>query len=335
MLRGDGGQLSNGTAELQPLAPGTYAAFHPHATGYWESCTLEPSGLLRLTGWGRELPPPPQVFANDASLSPLNVYRTYRPEIASQTQTAFAGMAFEYRLPYETTLTAVVVESATGRLWSATGELRLSSPAYAHLLTGDRVLGRDGIYGEGMPVPVVSEVVLSLMEGLPEPLLDFGCGMGAMVRALRSRGTAAFGIEIDRPAIRQTLLPEVRDFVKLYDGSFPLPYGDDELASVTSVEVIEHIPDYNRALAELARVTGDRAAFTVPNIDAIPLCFPHQVVPWHLLEATHLNFFNPRSFEATLRQHFARVELCQIHPVSVNGTQFHTSLAAQCWKSGE
>lgn len=181
---------------------------------------------------------------------------------------------------------------------------------------------------------------MALVEPLPTPILDFGCGMGALLGALQSRKAGepqsrdcqAYGIEIDRPAIRQQLRPDIADCVTLYNGSLPLPYDDGQFASVVSIEVIEHIPNYRRVLEELARVSSEQAVFTVPNIDAIPLCFPHQVVPWHLLEATHVNFFNPSSFRKLLLEYFTEVELLQIHPVTVNGTQFYTSVAAICRK---
>jgi len=319
-----------------PLRLGSHPLHRPHHQGCWETCEIEASGLLRLVGWTRDPVAIPDLWVNGVAIPLLNQYRTYRPDVTPHTQLPFSGITFEYQLPYNATLREIQLSVAGDRLWKAQGTLTLTAPAYEGLLSGDTVLGRQQIYGEGMPSPVVSEVVMALVEPLPTPILDFGCGMGALLGALRSRDREAYqdiyGIEIDRPAIRQQLRSDVADYVTLYDGSFPLPYDDGQFAAVVSIEVIEHIPNYRRVLEELARVSREQAVFTVPNSDAIPLCFPQQVVPWHLLEATHVNFFNPSSFQKLLLDYFSEVELLQIHPVSVNGTQFYTSVAAICRK---
>lgn len=319
-------------ADGVPLGLGSHPLHRPQPWGCWETCQIDASGLLRVLGWTRGEVVVPELSVDGVAMPLLNQYRTYRPDVARQTQVPFSGITFEYQLPYNVTLTEIQLRVAGDRLWQAQGTLTLTAPAYEGLLSCDNVLGRQQIYGEGQPSPVVSEVVMALVEPLPTPILDFGCGMGALLGALRSRDRDAYGIEIDRPAIRQQLRPDIADCVTLYDGSFPLPYDDGQFAAAVSIEVIEHIPNYRRVLEELARVSREQAVFTVPNIDAIPLCFPQQVVPWHLLEATHVNFFNPSSFRKLLLEYFSEVELLQIHPVTVNGTQFHTSVAAICRK---
>ncbi|WP_017660372.1 class I SAM-dependent methyltransferase [Baaleninema simplex] len=320
---------------LAALAVGSYRLDRPHETGVWETFDIEACGVLRVVGWTRspwESFDPLRVYVNGSPVPLLSRFQTYRPDLLPLTNSGFSGTAFEYGLPYETPIAELAIDSNGTRIWCERGELVVSRPAYDRLLSGDRVLHREQIYGVGTPSPVTSEVVLSLTQPLPAPILDFGCGIGALVRELRSRDVEAYGLEIDRPAITNGILPEVAEFVTCYDGSFPLPYEDEHFSSVVSIEVLEHIPDYEKALAELARITRDRAAFTVPNINAIPLCFPHQVVPWHLLEATHFNFFNQASFQKTLERYFSEVQFAQIHPVTVNGTQFFTSLAAICRK---
>jgi len=43
------------------------------------------------------------------------------------------------------------------------------------------------------------------------------------------------------------------------------------------------------------RVCRDTIFITVPDISSIPFSWPTGTVPWHLLERTHVNFFNARS----------------------------------------
>jgi hypothetical protein len=67
-------------------------------------------------------------------------------------------------------------------------------------------------------------------------------------------------------------------------------------------------------------------------MSSIPTLFPHGVVPWHLLEGTHYNFFNQTSLHDALRPLFRRIEFARIGPRSINGTEFFTSLVAFCTK---
>ncbi|NYZ14663.1 methyltransferase domain-containing protein [Azospirillum sp. RWY-5-1] len=152
-----------------------------------------------------------------------------------------------------------------------------------------------------------------------------GAGAGAGSRR-------SFGIELDRGPIRETLKPEAAPYVTLYDGRMPSPFDDGSFDAVVCSEVLEHIPDYGAAVAEMARLTRDRLVITVPDAAAIPLGTRHQLVPWHLLEATHVNFFNQRSLHALLAPHFGRINSGRISPCTMNDTPFYISLVAVCRK---
>jgi len=82
--------------------------------------------------------------------------------------------------------------------------------------------------------------------------------------------------------------------------------------------VLEHIPDWRTALQEIARV-GRRALITVPDMSAIPAPLPSRVVPWHLLESTHLNFFTQRSLHLALSPFFSRVRFLRLGEFWVTG----------------
>ena len=94
-------------------------------------------------------------------------------------------------------------------------------------------------------------------------------------------------------------------------------------------EVLEHIPDWRGAIVEMGRVAR-RALITVPDMSAIPTLFPHRVVPWHLLESTHVNFFTQRSLHAALSTAFSRITFLRLGEFPVNGTRVYTSLVALC-----
>ncbi|HJZ10503.1 MAG TPA: class I SAM-dependent methyltransferase [Acidobacteriota bacterium] len=178
----------------------------------------------------------------------------------------------------------------------------------------------------------VPDEIASIADGLVAPILDFGCGSGALVKLLRNRGKEAYGIEIERKEIVDAIPRDVADFITLYDGKLPLNFSKNEFKSTIASEVLEHLPDHEEYLKEVWRITEDVVVITVPDMSAIPVCFPHNVVPWHLLESTHVNFFNQVSLELLLKKYFPRVEIARIGLNITNGTRWFTSLVAICTK---
>ena len=114
----------------------------------------------------------------------------------------------------------------------------------------------------------------------------------------------------------------------LYEGGFPLPFADNSFDIVVSSEVLEHVPDYKTAIAEIARVCKHLVIVTVPDMSAIPLGAHHGLVPWHLLESTHINFFTQESLEECLRPHFNKIDFGRIGPSRINETRYFVSLVA-------
>lgn len=101
----------------------------------------------------------------------------------------------------------------------------------------------------------------------PAPMLDFGCGDGLFTEAIFGRQNGIYGCDI---AKRE--LPSARDSgvyrhgVQFADGHH-LPYRDGAFGTVYSNSVIEHIPDPQNVLPELARVLrpGGLLVLTVPS----------------------------------------------------------------------
>jgi hypothetical protein len=73
--------------------------------------------------------------------------------------------------------------------------------------------------------------------------------------------------------------------------------------------VVEHVKDPESFLREIARITRGRALFSVPNMELLPYLYDWRVVPWHLLEGDHKNFFTRGSLRALLTRFFSRVEI--------------------------
>ena len=194
-----------------------------------------------------------------------------------------------------------IVADTPIRQAAAQGEISL--PYYEALTRAavdGKVLQRKDIYGSGPPNETANpEIVSLLLQHCQAPVLDVGCGIGVYVAALHDRGIIATGLEID-PAYVSTAQALKRN-VQLYAGD-SIPFEDGTFDTAIAIEVLEHIPDWEHTLREMIRVARRCVVISVPNIGAIPAMSRHLVVPWHLLEGSHENFFTREILEAYLRR---------------------------------
>jgi SAM-dependent methyltransferase len=84
-----------------------------------------------------------------------------------------------------------------------------------------------------------------------QAILDVGCGLGMYVRAFRRFSQDVHGVDIDEEKVAQASreLPNIR-----VAPAERLPYPDGRFDVVLSHEVIEHVSDDRKALAEAVRV---------------------------------------------------------------------------------
>lgn len=288
-------------------------------------------GLVQTFGWQRHSSTTPlsrlSIRINGALRSVFQIYRYERIDVPASLP---SGICLESNLGSEIVQSVELLwENAS--IFSIKGlQIRCTEPHYAGLRNTARVLGRNEIYGFGPPNSNVTPEIAAMALRLPAPLLDFGCGIGSLIRVLRSAGIESCGIEIDRPGILDNLPQDMRPYVTLYGGSFPIPFPDKAFASVVCSEVLEHIPNYEGALQEIVRVCRGQLLLTVPDISVIPLLHKHNVVPWHLLESTHVNFFNQSSLEQLLKRYFQSVLFFRLGTCNINGTPYPESLMALC-----
>jgi len=286
-------------------------------------------GLVQLIGWQRHRSSTPlSLLGVNINHLPRPVFQMYRFDRSDVPDVLPSGICLEVNLGSEV-VRSIDVTWDGAQIFSAEGvEIACQEPHYAMLRVTERVLGRADIYGSGPPNTTVHPDVAAMALRLRPPVLDFGCGIGALMGLLQSSGIECYGIELDRPAIRDHVPDELRTRITLYDGRFPLPYEDKAFTSVVCSEVLEHVPDYAAALGEIVRVCRETLFLTVPDISVIPLLHKHNVVPWHLLEATHVNFFTQTSLSQLLRRHFHSVSFFRLAQCMINGTPYRESLAA-------
>lgn len=175
------------------------------------------------------------------------------------------------------------------------------------------------------------ELAALLRRFLPTPptrVIDVGCGLGSYGRGLLADGYDWLGAEIsasDCAELARLDLPH-----RHVDGR-TLPFPDAAFDAALCLEVLEHIDDPRPFLAEVRRVSPRRLLVSVPNCELLGYLYDHLATPWHMLEATHVNFFTRWSLGALLREFYVNVELRFYMPYPLRtpeGTPLHYNLFA-------
>jgi SAM-dependent methyltransferase len=137
----------------------------------------------------------------------------------------------------------------------------------------------------------------------PTQVIDFGCGQGYFLDALRSAGHQCLGIEISETTGRRTMAKGHRVAPTLD------ALADQSFAAVVSVHVIEHLPDPDQILAALRRVLRPQACFyfEVPNADSWQArLFGRRWL--HCEAGLHIHHFTARAMAGLLAAHGYQTE---------------------------
>ena len=146
-------------------------------------------------------------------------------------------------------------------------------------------------------------------------VVDIGIGEGFALERMFPEHTPAIGLEYrhDKALVASEKLPAV-SVVRGDAGVLPFPDSSADL--VTSIEVLEHLPGFEQAVAEMGRICRGRLVVSVPW------------EPWFRLgnlgrgknvkrwgnDPEHVNFFNPRKLKAALGLHFHDVRVIKAFP---------------------
>ena len=103
-----------------------------------------------------------------------------------------------------------------------------------------------------------------------ETVLDAGCGEGVLSWYLAERGAKVTAMDISKPNVEnaRAFLEKkgVLDRVTVMLGDAEnLPFPDASFDWVVSSHVLEHLPDFERGLREIHRVTKKRAVVALPT----------------------------------------------------------------------
>ncbi|MFZ1155241.1 MAG: class I SAM-dependent methyltransferase [Solirubrobacteraceae bacterium] len=147
----------------------------------------------------------------------------------------------------------------------------------------------------------------------PASLLDVGCGEGVLVHqwAQQLGEARVVGIDLEEPSIQagwaDRQAPNLQYRVMRAEN---LPFADSEFDVVTAIEVLEHVPDPEHTLSEMARCAQRHLLVSVPREPLWRMLNMARGAYWSDLGNTpgHLNHWSKRSFTQLLSRYGKVVE---------------------------
>jgi 2-polyprenyl-3-methyl-5-hydroxy-6-metoxy-1,4-benzoquinol methylase len=142
----------------------------------------------------------------------------------------------------------------------------------------------------------------------PASLLDVGCGEGVLTHqwAQRLGDRRIVGIDLDDPQLHalweQRQAPNLTYQVMKAEN---LPFADGEFDVASAIEVLEHVPDPEHTVTEMARVASGHLLVSVPREPLWRALNMARGAYWKDLGNTpgHLNHWSKRSFVELLSRH--------------------------------
>ena len=142
----------------------------------------------------------------------------------------------------------------------------------------------------------------------PQSLLDVGCGEGVLTHrwAQRLADRRVVGIDLDDPQLHalweRRTAPNLTYKVMKAEN---LPFAAGEFDVATAIEVLEHVPDPEHTVAEMARVASGHLLVSVPRE---PMWRGLNIARGAYLKDLgntpgHLNHWSKRSFVSLLSRH--------------------------------
>jgi ubiquinone/menaquinone biosynthesis C-methylase UbiE len=143
----------------------------------------------------------------------------------------------------------------------------------------------------------------------PRSVLDVGCGEGVLTSqwAARVPDGRVVGIDLEDPSLQaewaRRTAPNLEYRVMKAES---LPFSDGEFGLAAAIEVLEHVPDPEHTVAEMARVA--RGGFLLVSVPREPLWRGLNMARGAYLRDLgntpgHLNHWSRRAFVALLSRH--------------------------------
>jgi SAM-dependent methyltransferase len=138
-------------------------------------------------------------------------------------------------------------------------------------------------------------------QAAPGSILDVGCGEGVLTAewAARLGDGRVVGIDLDDPKLRAEWERRTRPNLDFrVEEATSLSFADDEFEMACATEVLEHVPEPEATLAEMARVASRYLLVSVPREPVWRALNMARGAYWRDLGNTpgHLNHWSRRSF---------------------------------------
>jgi SAM-dependent methyltransferase len=172
----------------------------------------------------------------------------------------------------------------------------------------------------GSANPVVKRLMASFHAALdelwgiakPQSVLDVGCGEGVLTSewAERLGGGRIVGIDLDDPKLRAEWDARRRPNLEFRaEEATRLSFADGEFEMATAIEVLEHVPQPEQTLAEMARVASRWLLVSVPREPIWRMVNMARGAYWSSLGNTpgHVNHWTQVGFKSLLTQ-YGKVE---------------------------
>jgi SAM-dependent methyltransferase len=142
----------------------------------------------------------------------------------------------------------------------------------------------------------------------PSSILDVGCGEGVLTEQWADQlgDGRIVGIDLDDPKLKAEWDKRQRANLEYrVEDATQLSFGDNEFDMATAIEVLEHVPDPERTVAEMARVAQRWLLVSVPRE---PLWRGLNMARGAYLKDLgntpgHINHWSKRSFVSMLSRH--------------------------------
>jgi SAM-dependent methyltransferase len=144
----------------------------------------------------------------------------------------------------------------------------------------------------------------------PRSVLDVGCGEGVLTHewAERLGDGRIVGIDLDDPKLRAEWAKRERPNLEFRaEEATRLSFADDEFDLAAAIEVLEHVPEPEATLAEMARVASRHLLVSVPREPLWRGLNMARGAYWRSLGNTpgHVNHWSKRGFVSLLSRYGA------------------------------
>jgi SAM-dependent methyltransferase len=168
----------------------------------------------------------------------------------------------------------------------------------------------------GSTNPVVKKLMTGFHSSLdelwglaqPKSVLDVGCGEGVLTSewAERLGDGRIVGIDLDDPKLRAEWEKRTRPNLEFRaEEATRLSFADGEFDMATAIEVLEHVPEPEQTLAEMARVAERYLLVSVPREPIWRMVNMARGAYWKTLGNTpgHVNHWSKVGFKSLLTQY--------------------------------